>query len=175
MADSMHASMRTVWRPKCRKETGLHRVICVRLNISSVESQKGVIAAQRCSVENQKGRYRYTKSMAIAPFWFSTEHRWCAITPFWLSTDDIFDMYYGVNCPFKLYFTYANGQVVIKTTSTLAITVEPRYNEVVGTIKITLLYQVSHYIRVKQQRNIKSWDQAKLPSYNRVLLYPTSL
>ena len=39
-------------------------------------------------------------------------------------------------------------------------TVEPRYNEVLGTIKITsLLYQVSHYIRVKKQRNIKSWDQ----------------
>ena len=33
------------------------------------------------------------------------------------------------------------------------------YNEVHGTMKITLLYQVSHYIRVKKQRNIKSWDQ----------------
>ena len=30
-------------------------------------------------------------------------------------------------------------------------TVEPRYNEVLGTMKITLLYQVSHYIRVKKQ------------------------
>ena len=39
------------------------------------------------------------------------------------------------------------------------ITVEPRYNEVLGTMKITLLYQVSRYIRVKKQRNIKSWDQ----------------
>ena len=38
-------------------------------------------------------------------------------------------------------------------------TVEPRYNEVLGTMKITLLYQVSHYIRVKKQSNIKSWDQ----------------
>ena len=38
-------------------------------------------------------------------------------------------------------------------------TVEPLYNEVLGTMKITLLYQVSHYIRVKKQRNIKSWDQ----------------
>ena len=28
-------------------------------------------------------------------------------------------------------------------------TVEPRYNEGLGTMKITLLYQVSHYIRVK--------------------------
>ena len=37
-------------------------------------------------------------------------------------------------------------------------TVEPRYKEVLGTMKITLLYQVSHYIRVKN-RNIKSWDQ----------------
>ena len=38
-------------------------------------------------------------------------------------------------------------------------TVEPLYNKVLGTMKITLLYQVSHYIRVKKQRNIKSWDQ----------------
>ena len=38
-------------------------------------------------------------------------------------------------------------------------TVEPRYNEGLGTMKITLLYQVSHYIRVKKRRNIKSWDQ----------------
>ena len=38
-------------------------------------------------------------------------------------------------------------------------TVEPLYNEVLGTMKITLLYQVSHYIRVKKQRNIKNWDQ----------------
>ena len=37
-------------------------------------------------------------------------------------------------------------------------TVEPHYNEVLGTMKITL-YQVSHYIRVKKQRNIKRWDQ----------------
>ena len=29
-------------------------------------------------------------------------------------------------------------------------TVEPHYNEDLGTIKITLLYQVSHYIRVKK-------------------------
>ena len=39
------------------------------------------------------------------------------------------------------------------------VPVEPRYNEVLGTMKITLLYQVSHYIRVKKQRNIKSRDQ----------------
>ena len=35
-------------------------------------------------------------------------------------------------------------------------TVEPLYNEVLGTMKITFLYQVSHYIRVKKQRNLKS-------------------
>ena len=60
-------------------------------------------------------------------------------------------------------------------------TVEPRYNEVLGTMKITLLYQVSHYIRVKQQRNTKSWDQQNYlvirgfcyirPLYNEVPLY----
>ena len=60
-------------------------------------------------------------------------------------------------------------------------TVEPRYNEVLGTMKITLFYQVSHYIRVKKQRNIKSWDQQNdlvitgfryiRPLYNEVPLY----
>ena len=59
------------------------------------------------------------------------------------------------------------------------ITVEPRYNEVLETMKITLLYQVSHYIRV--QKNIKSWDQQNYlvirgfcyirPLYNEVPLY----
>ena len=62
-------------------------------------------------------------------------------------------------------------------------TVEPRYNEVLGAMKITLLYQVSHYIRVKKQRNIKSWDQLNYfvirgfcyirPLYNEVPLYTT--
>ena len=60
-------------------------------------------------------------------------------------------------------------------------TVEPLYNEVLGTMKITLLYQVSHYIGVKKQRNIKSWDQQNYlvirglcyirPRYNEVPLY----
>ena len=63
----------------------------------------------------------------------------------------------------------------------LFYTVEPLYNEVLGTMKITLLYQVSHYIRVKEQRNIKSWDQQNYlvirgfcyirPRYNEVPLY----
>ena len=51
----------------------------------------------------------------------------------------------------------------------------PRYNEVLGTIKITLLYQVSHYIRVKKTRKYKELGPAKLPCCKRVLLYPTSL
>ena len=53
--------------------------------------------------------------------------------------------------------------------------VEPRYNEVLGTMKITLLYQVSHYIRVKNTKKYKELGPAKLPCYNRILLYPTSL
>ena len=53
-------------------------------------------------------------------------------------------------------------------------TVEPRYNEVLGTMKITLLYQVTHYIRVKKLK-YKEQGPAKLPCYKRVLLYPTSL
>ena len=48
-------------------------------------------------------------------------------------------------------------------------------------MEITLLYQVSHYIRAKKQRNIKSWDQQNYlvirgfcyirPLYNEVPLY----
>ena len=59
--------------------------------------------------------------------------------------------------------------------------VEPHYNKVLGTTTITLLYEVSHYIRVKKQRNIKSWDQQDYlvirgfcyirPLYNEVPLY----
>ena len=41
-------------------------------------------------------------------------------------------------------------------------------------MKITLLYQVSHYIRVKKQK-YKELGQATLPRYKRILLYPTSL
>ena len=46
--------------------------------------------------------------------------------------------------------------------SWLLSTVEPRYNEVLGTMKITLLYQVSHYIRV-QKLKYKELGPAKLP------------
>ena len=35
-----------------------------------------------------EGRYRCNKSMAIAPFWFSTELCW-ALAPFWLSANDM--------------------------------------------------------------------------------------
>ena len=67
------------------------------------------------------------------------------------------------------------------TNDNWGFTVEPRYNEFIGTMEITLLYQVSHYIRVKKQRNIKSWDQQNYlvirgfcyirPLYNEVPLY----
>ena len=30
--------------------------------------------------------YRCTKSMALAPFWLSTEHRWTALMPLWFSS-----------------------------------------------------------------------------------------
>ena len=64
-------------------------------------------------------------------------------------------------------------------------TVEPLYNEGLGTMKITLLYQFSCYIRVKKHRNIKNWDQQNdlvirgfcyiRPLYNKVSLYTTHL
>ena len=48
-------------------------------------------------------------------------------------------------------------------------TVEPRYNEVLGTMKITLLYQG------KKIKKYKELGPTKLPCFKRVLLYPTSL
>ena len=36
-----------------------------------------------------EGRYCHRLCTVIAPFWFSTEHRWIVIMPFWLSTDYI--------------------------------------------------------------------------------------
>ena len=59
-------------------------------------------------------------------------------------------------------------------SSFFSYTVEPRYNEVLGTMKITLLYQVSHYIG-KKTKKYKELGPPKLPCYKRVLLYPTSL
>ena len=65
----------------------------------------------------------------------------------------------------------------------IVITLEPRYNEVLGIMKSTLLYQVSH-IRVQKQRNIESWDQQNYlvirgfcyirPLYNEVPLYSSN-
>ena len=62
-----------------------------------------------------------------------------------------------------------------KTTAIqFLVTVEPCYNEDLGTMEITLLYQVSPYIRVKKQGNTKSWDQQN-DLVITVLLYLTSL
>ena len=41
-----------------------------------------------------EGGHHCTKSMSIAPFWFSTEHRW---TPFWLSTDEMGEDHVAIN------------------------------------------------------------------------------
>ena len=65
----------------------------------------------------------------------------------------------------EIYGSQNNHKIIANTHQWLILktlfkgAVEPHYNEVPGTMKITLLYQVSHYIRVKKQRNIKGWDQ----------------
>ena len=101
-----------------------------------------------------EGHYRCTKSLAIAPYWFSTELCRIALTPFWFSADDM---------------------VIWITNLHWKSTVKPCYNEVLGTMKISLLYQVSHYIRVKKQRNIKSWYQQNYLVIRGFCLYPTSV
>ena len=72
-----------------RTKANAHRPMLIPFYISSVESQKGVIATQKMFCREPERRYCCTKSMAIAPFWFSTEHLWSAIAPFWLSADNI--------------------------------------------------------------------------------------
>ena len=77
--------------------------------ISSAEGQKGINAVQRCSVENQKSAITAcTKSVAIAPFWFSVEHRWTSLTPFWLSADNMcsFTCYKLPNANYANYLYY---------------------------------------------------------------------
>ena len=63
---------------------------------------------------------------------------------------------------------------LLQSTALVIQTVEPHYKEDLGTMKITWLYQVSCYIRVKKKIN-KELGPAKLPCYKRVLLYLTSL
>ena len=46
---------------------------------------------------------------------------------------------------YKIYMT--SSEAMTSSTHSFAYTVEHRYNEVFGTMKITLLYLVSHYIR----------------------------
>ena len=59
-----------------------------------------------------EGRYCCTKSMAMAPFWFSVEHLCSAITPFWLSTDNIIILWYiiaqyeSIKCIFIVFVSF---------------------------------------------------------------------
>ena len=57
-----------------------------------------------------------------------------------------------------------------------ANTVEPLYNEDLGTMKITLVV-ISGYLlyQGKKTKKYKELGPAKLPCYKMVLLYPTSL
>ena len=66
--------------------------------------------------------------------------------------------HYNIN----IAFNHSNGLIKAKLHISIRNTVEPHYNEVLGTMKITLLYQVSHYIRVKKQK-YKELGPAKLP------------
>ena len=85
------------------------------------------------------------------------------------------------NCTITKYKQTISFFLMIGSALHWVYTVEPLYNEVLGTMKITLLYRVSRYIRVKKQRNIKSWDQQNdlvirgfcyiRPLYNEVPLY----
>ena len=52
---------------------------------------------------------------------------------------------------FACKFKHSPVRCIIDDMYTELSTVEPHYNEVLGTMQITLLYQVSHYIWVKNK------------------------
>ena len=58
-------------------------------NISPVESQKGSSFNSTMFRWEPEGGYHCTKSMAIAPLWFSMEHPGIVIAPFWFLANDI--------------------------------------------------------------------------------------
>ena len=49
-----------------------------------------------------EGHYHCTKSKAIAPIWFSMEHRGTALMPFWFSADDIVNLWVHVHVSYKV-------------------------------------------------------------------------
>ena len=57
-----------------------------------------------------EGCYGCTKSMVIAPFWFSTEHHWTALMPFWISADRCMVILSQISCCSTMcwYFGYTN-------------------------------------------------------------------
>ena len=61
-----------------------------RIIYCQLRARRALIRCSKMLCWKPEGRYRCTMFMAIAPFWFSTEHHYTALTPFWLSTDDIF-------------------------------------------------------------------------------------
>ena len=97
----------------------------------------------------------------------------------WFHYDNLIDHHYKL----MNWICVHSGieQLPFCTDSKVHNTVEPHYNEVLGTMKITLLYQVSHAIRVKKLRDIKRWDQQNYlvirgfcyiqPLYDKVPLY----
>ena len=80
-----------------------------------------------------EGRYRCTKSMVIAPFWFSTEHCRLALTPFWLSSDDIYVSRSSISRCFQNYF-YTRQKLVStcmpqEGTISLRLKIKMKWNE----------------------------------------------
>ena len=53
-----------------------------------------------------------------------------------------------------MYLTKSKCHIIRNIT-----TVDPRCDEVLGTMKIALLYRDSHCVRLKGQRDIRSWSQ----------------
>ena len=80
--------------------------------------------------------------------------------PIWQLTVYYLIFGWGYKTTQQMTTIWSEHKILLKHSivQTLRRTVEPRYNEDLGTMKITL-YQVSCYIRVKIKRNIKGWGR----------------
>ena len=71
--------------------------------VGQLRGRRALMLFKDVPLRTRRALALYTKSMAIAPFWFSTEHRWKVLLPFWDSADKM-----KVESP--RFFPYWNDQ-----------------------------------------------------------------
>ena len=90
-----------------------------------------------------EGCYCCTKSMAVTPFWFSTEQLWIAVTPFWLSADKLWPKFtYTCN-----QSVYVNSTKKANSPKTFAISINWRvyFQNLINPLLVKIEFLTSLY------------------------------